>query len=387
MTLISIRERTGPDGANATVSFDGQGEYPVTVNPPFSDEEEDQLEWYFEQHLRFPFTEQVRAHAAAASVATYGERLFQQIFRDHPDVYGEYKAALQAGVGGLIFEIAGSPEFQRLHWEALRDPALPRAFALEAPMVRKNLKPQMVKATVQPAPTINLLVVTARPGGARDVGYRTISRPLVEALRQTNVPVQIEILRPGSYQALVEHLEATRDAHGAGHYHVIHFDLHGAVLGYPQVQREMQAERFVYQARYGRDDLKPYNGRKAFLFFEGRQDQQSDPVEAGELANLLITHQVPIAILNACQSGKQIGSSETSLGSRLMQAGVQLVLAMGYSVTVTAAELLMGMLYAQLFAGAELASAIRRARLELHNLKGRGSTSTRRSTWRTGCCR
>ena len=205
MTLISIRERNGPDGANATVSFDGQGEYPVTVSPPFSDEEEDRLEWYFEQHLRFPFTEQVRAHAAAASVATYGERLFDQVFADR-QAFGDYKAALQAGVGGLAFEIAGSPEFQRLHWEALKDPALPRAFALEAPMVRKNLKPQIVKATVQPAPTINLLVVTARPAGARDVGYRTISRPLVEALRQANVPVQIEILRPGSYQALVEHL-------------------------------------------------------------------------------------------------------------------------------------------------------------------------------------
>ncbi len=62
---------------------------------------------------------------------------------------------------------------------------------------------------------------------------------------------------------------------------------------------------------------------------------------------MLIEHRIPIAILNACQSGKQVGASETSLGSRLMQAGVQLVLAMGYSVTVSAAELLMKTLYEQ----------------------------------------
>src|SRR5258706_2874825 len=256
MTLISIRERSGPGDANATVSFDGQGEYPVVVGLPFSDEEEARLEWYFEQHLRFPFTEQVRARAAAASVAEYGERLFKQIFRDNPDVYGDYKAALQAGIGGMVFEIAGAPEFQRLHWEALKDPNLPRAFALEAPMLRKNLVPQAVKATLRPPPTFNRLLVVARPGGARDVGYRTISRPLVEALRQAGPPIQIEILRPGSYQALVEHLEATRDAHGAGHYHVIHFDLHGAGLEYHQIHQGMQAERFTYQARYGRADLK-----------------------------------------------------------------------------------------------------------------------------------
>ncbi len=94
-------------------------------------------------------------------------------------------------------------------------------------------------------------------------------------------------------------------------------------------------------------------------------------MEASELADLLTKHHIPIAILNACQSGKQMGASETSLGSRLMQAGVQLVLAMGYSVTVSAAELLMKTLYQQLFASDDLAVAIRHARTELYNHKTR----------------
>jgi hypothetical protein len=85
----------------------------------------------------------------------------------------------------------------------------------------------------------------------------------------------------------------------------------------------------------------------------------------------LFIHQVPIVILNACQSGKQAGATETSLGSRLMQAGAQLVLAMGYSITVSAAELLMRMLYEQLFAGQPVAKAICHARVELYNQKGR----------------
>jgi CHAT domain-containing protein len=56
-------------------------------------------------------------------------------------------------------------------------------------------------------------------------------------------------------------------------------------------------------------------------------------------------------VLNACQSGKQVGVRETSLGSPLLKAGVLTALAMGYSVTVTAAELMMQTLYAELFAG------------------------------------
>lgn len=220
-------------------------------------------------------------------------------------------------------------------------------------------------------PTVNLLIVTARPHGKKDVAYRTISRPMVEALRQAQVPVQIDILRPGTYQALEHHLQETRDRQGAGYYHVIHFDVHGAVLSYDKLQEGCKTDLFVYQARYGRDDIQKYDGHKAFLFLEGDKDEQADPVEAGELAELLITHQVPIAVLNACQSGKQIGASETSLGSRLIQAGVQVVLAMGYSVTVSAAELFMRTLYLQVFASQDLAAAIRRARLELYNRKGR----------------
>jgi hypothetical protein len=65
-TLITIRERAGdPSGHNATLSFDHEGEYEITISDPFSEQEEQRLEWYFEEHLRFPFLEQVRAQQAA----------------------------------------------------------------------------------------------------------------------------------------------------------------------------------------------------------------------------------------------------------------------------------------------------------------------------------
>jgi hypothetical protein len=41
-----------------------------------------------------------------------------------------------------------------------------------------------LEARAGESPTLNLLVVTARPGEALDVGYRTITRPLVATLRQ-----------------------------------------------------------------------------------------------------------------------------------------------------------------------------------------------------------
>jgi len=372
MTLITIRETgSANDSPNATVSFDNRGEHPITITDPFSEQDEQRLEWYFEEHLRFPFLEGVRADEARRSVASYGEALFDQVFKDKK-AYGRYSEARQDGVDKLHFEIIGSPDFfHRLHWEALKDPELPRPFAVESSMVRSTADTQVLQARSQPSPTINLLIVTARPDERRDVGYRTITRPLVESLRQASLKVRVDIIRPGTYEALTKHLDSVRDDHGAGFYHIVHFDLHGGLLTYEQLQKGSEAESLVYQTRYGRGDIKPYEGRKAFLSFEGEEPRKSDLAEAGEIADLLINHRIPIAVLNACQSGKQVGDLESSLASRLLEAGVQTVIAMGYSVTVSAAALMMETFYRQLFAEEDLPVAIRRARKELFNLKGR----------------
>src|SRR5947208_8562956 len=230
MTLIRICERIGgPNGSNAVISFNNGPEYPITITNPFDEQQEQELEWYFEEHLEFPFTKKVRAQNAVASIKTYGEELFKQVFGD-PDIYAEYRDLLKAGLNDLQIEIAGSPIFHALHWESIKDPKLAQPLALQAAMVRKNLKPQALPASMHTSPTINLLIVTARPSGIRDVGYRTISRPLVEALRNANLRVTVEILRPGTYKALENHLREVTAKLGEGYYHVIHFDVHGAVL-------------------------------------------------------------------------------------------------------------------------------------------------------------
>ncbi|MEM6520657.1 MAG: CHAT domain-containing protein [Cyanobacteria bacterium P01_D01_bin.71] len=273
---------------------------------------------------------------------------------------------------------------------------MPRPLALECVMVRRPQQDMAVAAHPNPSPTINLLVVTARPDEERDVNYRTISRPLIEAIQQARVPINVELLRPGTYEALENHLETK----SPGYYHIVHFDAHGGLATYEQITDEQRtADAILFKGRYGRGDIEPYAGVKAFLFLEGETPGQSDPVEAQELANLLTNQGIPVCILNACQSAKQVqgtareagvaegsppapldpGSAaggeivqrETSLGSRLMTAGMQMVVAMGYSVSVTAATVLMQKVYAELFAQQPLAEAIRLGRRELHNDKTR----------------
>ena len=79
--ILPHRHRTTiPTGFDAALLFDHGEEYPIAVADPFSPKEEERLAWYFEQHLRFPFTDQIKAQEAAASIAGYGEQLFAQLF-------------------------------------------------------------------------------------------------------------------------------------------------------------------------------------------------------------------------------------------------------------------------------------------------------------------
>ncbi|GJD22722.1 hypothetical protein RIVM261_076780 [Rivularia sp. IAM M-261] len=374
MSVITIREtQATATGFVASLIFDGDDEYQINITDPFTLKEERQLEWYFEEWLTYPMLNGVKAEAAKASVTNYGESLFNQVFNDK-GAYSQY-CQIRGNLARVKIEIVGnSPEFHALHWEAMRDKDLPRPLAVDCVMVRKRIqKPAPSISFLEQSPVINLLVVISRPDEEHDVGYRTIARPLIEVIQNSQLPVDVDLLRPGNYESLERHLEEK----GAGYYHIIHFDCHGSLMAYKEIEAGVKRNRYTYQARYGREDIKPYEGLKAFLFLDGESKGKADPVEALELANLLTLKGIPVCILNACQSGKQVksegeeSSRETSLGSRLMTAGMQMVVAMGYSVTVSAARLMIEHLYKNLFAGKEITEAIRLGRRELYNNKTR----------------
>ena len=370
--VITIRENGQKDGVfDARVIFDNQGEYDAIIENPFDEQQEKLLEWYFEEWLKFPFTNKVLADNTAKSIETYGKKLFEQVFGTR-HVFADYKNAVAEGVKDVRIEIVGSPAFHSLHWECLNDPDANFTFAVDSVLVRKPQKAQVVKASSKEVSAINLLLVTARPSGKYDVGYRTISRPLVEMLDNASLRVNIDILRPASFEAFIKHLENTE----SGYYQIIHFDMHGNLLTFEQY-KTLSEQKFnnIFFDGYGRDEIEEYEDKKAFLSFEpsiNGKEVDNGLVETDVLAKQLVKHNIPIVILNACQSGKQVGTVETSLGSRLVQAGVQTVLAMGYSVTVSAAKVFMKELYSKFLTGNnKLSEAMRLARLELRNVKTR----------------
>jgi tetratricopeptide (TPR) repeat protein len=400
MPLITIAQKgSTASGFEAELIIENT-RFAIQVSDPFVGDvqQEKWLEWYFEEWIRFPFTNTVRAEKAAKSVRQYGEALFEQVF-GHRNAYGAFQA-VSGNLGALNVEIMGEPEFQALHWEAMWESDQPHPLVVNCMMSRRRLSGSFARVLVQESPVLNLLVVTARPDEEKDVGYRTISRPLVEAISNANLRVNVEMVRPGTYEAFARHLEGKQSF-----YHIVHFDLHGGLMGYEDFQKYVHAQTdgYTFQRGYGLPNLPRYEGVQAFLFFEAEAAGQAVPVTAQEMADRLKQSGIPVCILNACQSGKQVRSSapqtesvgahgstpsstqndasspatgtiderETSLGARLMDAGMQMVVAMGYSVTVSAAALLLKQLYERLFAEESLPEAVRRGRKELFERKQR----------------
>lgn len=70
--------------------------------------------------------------------------------------------------------------------------------------------------------------MTARPDEENDLQYRTTSQPLLAAIENGQMPINLVLLRPRTYEALERHLAATPE----GFYHIVHFDAHGGVVTY-----------------------------------------------------------------------------------------------------------------------------------------------------------
>ena len=370
LNTITIREKS-KDGEtfNIAVSFNNGPEYSVSIKDPFDLETERLFEWYFEEYLKFPFIDTVKAGKAAIAINDYGKDLFEQIFGDRK-IFSEYGKFKDSGLSSLQIEIiSDTHEFHAIHWESLKDPNLPNPLVTEwVTIVRKNNNPPPMEAKVKAYPQINLLVVTARPDEDEDVGYRTISRPMIELLETPKLRVKVHILRPGTFQALSNRLDEV----GEQFYHIIHFDTHGSLASYKALEAARKAEKILFQQRWGLEDIAPYEGLKAYLYFESDVKGKAVPVEAAELAQLLLTKQIPVCIFNACQSAKQISQrGETSLGSKLMEAGIQAVLGMSYSITVSAAQILMEGVYEQLFAHHSLPEAVSKGQRQLFKQKRR----------------
>jgi tetratricopeptide (TPR) repeat protein len=330
---------------------------PAVVEWPLDAPALEDLRWYLEDYLRWPFGAYAdKGQAVAEKMTEWGAALFEAVFAPGP--WREAYGALRAGTTPAEVIIQStSPLHLGLPWELLHDPQRARPLVLDGVGIVRSLPTNPLEpAFPLGQQDLRVLMVIARPRGEADVGYRLIARPLLERLEAVRGKVELVVLRPPTLDRLHEVLEqAVREGRP---FQVVHFDGHGS---------------FGPTSSGGVEwDRRLFNGHtpQGMLAFE-KPGGGTDLVPAAKVAAVLAQGQVPVVVLNACQSGQLEAVAEAAIATRLIHDRVASVIAMAYSVYTHAAAEFMTAFYERLFAGDRVADAVTagRRQLALHDMR------------------
>ncbi|WP_263819465.1 tetratricopeptide repeat protein [Salinibacter sp.] len=332
---------------------DGKTTDPVEIPSPYHREVGegdrslmDELRWYLENFLEYPFDPWTdRADRTLDELEAWGTRAFDVLFGGGDGRVWLDRARRDGDV--QIAVSADDPHVLSWPWEGLYDPR-------QGWVVHQHAVTRCLNDVADPPPLpdlpddrVNVLLVTARPLD-EDAPFRSIARPLVETVKEQNLPASVTVLRPPTFDNLREHLREH-----PGRYHVVHFDGHGGYLGDSD-----GVPGGPYQMR----------GPQGHLVFETAGDSDPDPIPANRLSQLLREHNIPATVLNACQSGMVDDAADdafASVAASLLRAGVRSVVAMSHAVMVSGAQEFIPSFYRRLFESGSLAEAVRAGRREM----------------------
>jgi len=322
-----------------------------------------ELRWCLERFLDYPFPPNTdRADRAVRVLEAWGTHAFEALF--HGGMARDwYRDIVREGTEHLQLRIvANDPAVLAWPWEALHDPE--RGYLAQKCHIERQLNnvpdPPPLPENL-PRDRLNILLITARPF-AGDVEYRSISRALVEQIEKSHLAARVTVLRPPTFDELRDEL-----GRRPGYYHIVHFDGHG---GYGRFADDGDQAESLAGA------VTPYTlqqGPQGCLVFE-TPDGKPHAVPAETLSETLHEFRVPVVVLNACQSGtidERAENAFASVAASLVRTGIRSVVAMGYSLYVSAAQQFLPAFYKRLLETGELAGPTRAGRAAMLAHPGR----------------
>ena len=197
----------------------------VTIQNPLSSEEEENLRWYLEDYALNDPLLSGKAEAASSGLTQYGQRLLAQLKLNQQIM----KQALPIRLD--IEECGQSAGFHGIHWEVLENPEVcrgengsygPNVF------VRRIVDGALPQCSPNAASDcMRILLVVSRHLEPLEAGHRMISEKLFDIKKcYGHGRLQVEIVRPGTFEAFEAHLERR----GPAYFQAVHFDVHGSVV-------------------------------------------------------------------------------------------------------------------------------------------------------------
>ena len=347
-------------GATHTAEFDFRSESLPTP------EDLQELGWYLEKYLVYYSSEpdDERAKRLEANLEKWGKGLFDAL-RNNESARRWFDKFLEIqDQERQITIFANDPLILSLPWELLRESEF---FLFETPRITIRRCLYDVAAgreifEVQPQSKLRLLFVTSRPEGAGFIDPRADALPVLNAIEEVaGDQIEVEFLRPATYDNLKARLESRGEHRGKLPIHILHFDGHGAFRRQQPAKDDLPKGELA-QMR-GRDDEQENMG---YLLFE-KPDGTTDLRSAKEMSAMLHTKKISLVVLSACQSAMAAGEDPLScVAARLTADGLPAVIAMTYSVLVVTTQKLFESFYRNIAYGERVGEALENARQDLY---------------------
>ncbi len=331
------------------------------LHDPLTQQERNDLRWYLEEYWKWPY-EGFAQHARGVEelLPKLGKRLYESVFGSRQADRIVQKWLDNAG-DHQISLISDLPHALSLPWELLHSEQGYLVMRTQEPVSILRRLPQSESTTASTSfePPLRVLLVTARPQGTGFIDPRGIARELLDEVQEQVEmgAIELEFLRPPTLKALRKRLRDKKRQ-----VHVLHFDGHGTF----DEQTHRQDEHLLSGSRRGK------------LAFEDDKGQL-DLVEADDVAQVLLNSRVKLAVLTACQSA--MGSAEdafSSVAARLIQGGIDALVAMSASVLVASATLYVEAFYHAIAEGISAPIAQEQARQALYDEPARHMIRRRR---------
>ncbi len=333
---------------------------------PLTTKEREQIRWYLEEYVDWPYEQFLeRGKKIEALFPELGKRLYHRVFGSvgAVSVLQAWRLQpLQPGVQRQVSIVSEIPRALSLPWELLHDGQGFLVLRTRNPVSLLRRLPQRELGGFQTSfePPLRILMITARPDDTGFIDPRSTARELLDEVQgQVEAgAIALEFLRPPTLRTLRTRLSNPK----LPAVQVLHFDGHG-VFG-EKKDRQGKAQ----------PGGKP-QGMLAFEDDEGKLDL----VEANDVAQVLQDSGVRLAVLDACQSA--LGAADdafSSVATRLIQGGVDAVVAMSASLLVASSTRFFEAFYRELVAGTPAPIAQERARQALHDDPRRHLLSRRR---------
>ena len=202
---------------------------PVDFKNPLDESDYEEINWYFQEYFSNPTGEgSARSEAVETGLRNLGRVLFENTFKSNPEALNIYSSATSNGLSECTLSIVSNqPDFLGLPWELMNDPEHGYSFTQMASITRRpEDTPTKVVDVEYSTSQFNVLIIAPMPDlgttsstAVENPQYAQQSTEALKVLESLNIQVELDYLRPPTWESLQEILRTNQN-----YYHLIHFD-------------------------------------------------------------------------------------------------------------------------------------------------------------------